>query len=132
MQMARLVSSWSKDPNTKVGAVVVRPRGTVLSVGFNGFPRGIKDDKRLHDRLLKHQIVVRAEENCLLCTPESVEGCTVYVWPIIPCPRCAAKLIQSRVARVVAPATKRETCGDMTMNLTRKLLKEAHLQLDEL
>lgn len=40
IELARLVATWSKDPSTKVGAVIVRPYRTVASVGFNGFARG--------------------------------------------------------------------------------------------
>jgi len=40
--MADLVGSWSKDPSTKVGAVIIRPDRTIASVGYNGFPRGVE------------------------------------------------------------------------------------------
>ena len=42
MEMARLVSSWSKDPSSQVGAVIARGK-FVVSVGFNGLPQGIAD-----------------------------------------------------------------------------------------
>ena len=54
IELARLVAAWSKDPSTKVGAVIVRPDRTVASVGFNGFARGVDDtEERLNDRALK-------------------------------------------------------------------------------
>jgi dCMP deaminase len=50
LEMAKLVSTWSKDPSTQVGAVLVDPCHRVVSLGFNGFPRAIADDARLRDR----------------------------------------------------------------------------------
>lgn len=43
MKLAQFFSEWSKDPRTKVGAVIIGENGQVLSQGYNGFPRGIKD-----------------------------------------------------------------------------------------
>lgn len=49
MEMAYLVSTWSKDPSSKIGAVCVNRKGQILSTGYNGFPRGIKDtEERLY------------------------------------------------------------------------------------
>ena len=51
LSLAKEVATWSKDPNTQVGAVVVGSKGQILSQGYNGFPRGIKDsNRRLNDR----------------------------------------------------------------------------------
>ena len=57
--LAKEISTWSKDPSTKVGAVVVGEHGQLLSQGYNGFPRGIKDsDERLNNRERKYELVV--------------------------------------------------------------------------
>lgn len=101
--MAEYVSTASKDPSTKVGVVIVRPNKTVASMGFNGFPRGIADDGRLADRATKYEITIHAEENALLMASERLDGCTAYIWPLPPCSRCAAKLIQAGIVRVVSP-----------------------------
>ena len=47
--LAAHVAEWSKDPSTQVGAVVANGK-KVVSLGFNGFPQGMSDDHRLHDR----------------------------------------------------------------------------------
>ncbi len=58
MAMAKEVAQWSKDPNTKVGAIAVGEKGQILSQGYNGFPRGILDKpERLNDREVKYQFV---------------------------------------------------------------------------
>ena len=54
LNLAKEVSTWSKDPSRKIGAVAVGSKGQILSQGYNGFPRGIEDDGwRLNDRPTK-------------------------------------------------------------------------------
>lgn len=100
LDMAQLIASWSKDPSTQVGAIIVDPRHRVVSHGFNGFPRAVTDLAVDRDEKLRRTI--HAEENALLFAHRPVEGCTVYLTHP-PCARCAAKLIQSGIARVVHP-----------------------------
>ncbi len=100
LEMAALVASWSKDPSTKCGAVIVRPDRSVASVGFNGFPRGCLDMAELYaNRELKLERVVHAEVNAILAAKEPLLGYTLYSWP--PCARCAATIIQAGIKRVV-------------------------------
>lgn len=101
--LAELVAGWSKDPSTKVGAVIVDDKNRIVSIGFNGFPRGVTDDDRLDDRPKKYDLTVHAEANALLFAGRSVEGCTLYTWPLPPCIRCAAMVVQAGIAKVVAP-----------------------------
>lgn len=98
LDLATLVGSWSKDNSTKVGAVIVDERNRILSVGFNGFPRGIEDIVTDRDEKLRR--TVHAEENALLFANSSVEGCTIYVTHH-PCARCAAKLIQVGIKKII-------------------------------
>lgn len=98
MDLARLVASWSKDPSTKVGAVIVDQDNRIVSTGFNGFPRGVNDSPVERDiKLLR---TIHAEENALLFARRDVTGMSIYVTRP-PCARCAAKLVQSGIARVV-------------------------------
>ena len=103
--LADLVATWSKDPSTRVGAVIVRPDRTVASLGFNGFPRGCDDDPALYaERETKYARVVHAELNAILHAREPLHGCTMYTSfrPIGPtCDRCAAAVIQAGIVRVV-------------------------------
>lgn len=66
LELASHVSTWSKDPNTKVGAVIANENRQVLSLGYNGFPRGVEDKKsRYEDRATKLLFVAHAERNAL-------------------------------------------------------------------
>lgn len=105
LEMAKLVASWSKDPSTKCGAVIVRPDKSVASVGYNGFPRGVDDSDELYNnRPEKYGRVVHAEVNAVLAAKEPLDGCTMYTYPpfIAPsCDRCTTVIIQSGIKRVV-------------------------------
>jgi dCMP deaminase len=110
LDMAELVASWSKDPSTKCGAVIVRPDKSVVSTGFNGFPRGCSDDDEVYgDRDLKLARVVHAELNALLAARESLEGYTIYTAQIPnigpSCDRCTAHIIQAGIKRIAYRAT---------------------------
>ena len=66
LDMAHLVASWSKDPSTQVGAVMVDERKVVQGVGFNGLPMGMPDERDvLSDRQRKRMLTVHAEMNHL-------------------------------------------------------------------
>ena len=101
-ELAAHVAQWSKDPTTKVGAVLVDQRNRVVSLGFNGPPRGVVDDPSM-SREEKLKRTIHAEENALLFARQDVEGCTIYVTHP-PCGPCTAKLIQAGVERIVVPA----------------------------
>lgn len=103
IELARLVAAWSKDPSTKVGAVIVRPDRTIASLGFNGFARGVDDtEERLNNRELKYPLTIHAEANALMSANEKLNGCTLYVTPLLPCHACAGLIIQSGISKVVA------------------------------
>lgn len=105
LEMAMMVASWSKDPSTKCGAVIVRPDRSIVSTGFNGFPRGCDDSGSVYaDRDLKLARVVHAEVNAVLLARQDVRGCTLYTWPPgygPTCDRCASVVIQAGITRVV-------------------------------
>ena len=103
IELARLVAAWSKDPSTKVGAVIVRPDRTIASLGFNGFARGVDDtEERFNNRELKYPLTIHAEANALMSANEKLNGCTLYVTPLLPCHACAGLIIQSGISKVVA------------------------------
>ncbi len=105
VDLAWHIAGWSKDPSTKVGAVVVDPSNRrIVSTGYNGFPVGVEDTgERLENRHIKYEMIVHAEQNALVFSGPQAAGCTLYVTPLPPCARCAVVIIQARIARVVCP-----------------------------
>ena len=109
LSMARLVSTWSKDPSTQTGAVIVRPNGTVVSVGFNGFPKGMPDDPSLYaNREEKYSRIVHCEVNALVFAETGVQGSTLYTWPFLSCDRCMVQMLQAGIKRFVAPTASED------------------------
>lgn len=107
-EMAVLVSSWSKDPGTRVGAALVGDK-RILATGYNGFPSGIEDNpERYADREVKLAYTVHAEVNALLNAAKNgakTEGSTLYA-TFHPCVNCAAAIIQGGIKRVVCPSVE--------------------------
>ena len=104
MQHAQLISTLSKDNSTKVGCVIVSPKKVILSMGYNGFPRGVDDNvPERHLRPTKYEFVVHAEENAILNAGRNgikLEGSILYV-TMPPCTRCAGSIIQAGIKEVI-------------------------------
>jgi dCMP deaminase len=105
LRIAEEVRSWSKDPGTTVGCVLVKDR-RILATGYNGFPATLSDSLDLYaDREYKLSVVVHAEKNALFNAAKNganTESCIAYV-TFPPCSQCAAALIQAGVKVVVCP-----------------------------
>ena len=106
LKLAHEVASWSKDPSTKVGCVLVKDK-KVVSLGYNGLPAGVEDSlERLDNREIKYEITVHAEVNAVTTAAlhgVSTNGATAYV-TFHPCSRCAAVLINAGISTVVVSA----------------------------
>lgn len=103
--LAKYISTASKDPSTQVGAVIVDSQRRIVSTGYNGFPRKIKDrEEKLLNRELKLKTMIHAEQNAILFASRQSCDCTIYVWPFMPCSDCSSKIIQSdvNIKRVVS------------------------------
>ena len=107
MDMAELVAGWSKDPSTKVGAVLTSGR-KVIGLGYNGFPAGCNDSEGIYeDRPEKYRRVVHAEANAILnCNGLSSSdkvGLAIHC-TLCPCSTCAGMIINFGIKEVFCPA----------------------------
>jgi dCMP deaminase len=137
MGLAREVSTWSKDPSRRIGAVAIGTKGQVLSQGFNGFPRGIIDaPHRYEDRATKYKYVVHAEMNCIYnatFSGVSLHGAYLYVWGLPVCSECAKGIIQVGIKRVFWSTD--QGIPDVwleSLELTKAMLTEAEVTIDYL
>lgn len=127
LDLAEHVGEWSQDPRTKVGCVIVDEKKRVVSIGYNGFPRGVSDaPARYADRDMKLLFVAHAERNALDNAPNSVEGCTMYV-PLLPCNECAKSIIQKGITKVVSYTPDSE--DRFNWHITKQMFKEAGVSL---
>lgn len=132
LELARLVASWSKDPSTKTGAVIVDREKRIVSVGYNGFPRGVHDlPDRYADRALKYKMVSHCERNAILFAHRPVKDCILYTWPFMSCSTCAGVVIQSGITECVAPVLPpelKERWGD-DVEVAKIMFAEAGVNL---
>ena len=102
MGMCFWISLKSYDPATIHGAVLCDEKHRILGVGYNGFPRGCDDSKLPTTRPQKYDVMIHAEENCLLNSQGLLYdiGHTLYITGF-PCPNCFTKIMQCGIQRVV-------------------------------
>ena len=111
MAVAKLAGMRSKDPNTQVGACIVSEDNKILSMGYNGFPRGCSDDEfpwaREGDTLdTKYVYTVHSELNAILnYRGAGLEGAKLYV-SLFPCNECAKAIIQSGIKTIIYDCDK--------------------------
>lgn len=105
MALAEHIAQWSKDPSTKVGAVIVNDLDRkVVALGYNGFPRGVEDTpERYADREEKYSRVVHAELNAILNSTVPLDDPHTLYSTLPPCCECAKAIIQSGIGMVVVP-----------------------------
>ncbi|CAL7960851.1 Uncharacterized deaminase in luxG 3'region [Alphaproteobacteria bacterium] len=138
MTMAYLAAMKSKDPSTKIGAIIVGPNREIRSTGYNGLPRKINDlAERYSNKEYKYLAGNHAEENAILhCARIGVStlGCSIYT-PWIPCAQCAKAIIQVGITSVTYhaefPGNERENYNNWStsISISLELLKEAGIIL---
>ncbi|MCE8163557.1 MAG: dCMP deaminase family protein [Candidatus Moeniiplasma glomeromycotorum] len=106
LALTKLISQRSKDPHTQVGAIIINPRtNTIISTGYNGFPRGCSDDEfpwgNESENWLetKYPYVLHAEANAIIHAQQNCEGFVMYT-NFFPCHECAKLIIQSGIKNV--------------------------------
>jgi len=105
MGLAVFTSFRSKDPSSKVGAVIVDASNHIVGTGYNGFIAGIDETKFSWERKgdfldTKYPYVVHAEANALInSTKADLAGCSVYV-TLAPCNECAKLIAQKGIKKV--------------------------------
>jgi dCMP deaminase len=133
LDLARAVSTWSKDPSTKIGAVAVGSHGQIISQGYNGFPRGIEDtSERLEVKEEKYKYVVHGEMNCIYnscLNGLSLKDTTLYVSGLPVCSECAKGIIQVGISTVITQYDKEKVNPNWAQSnlLTKQMFNEANV-----
>ena len=131
MGVAALSGMRSKDPNSQVGACIVSNDNKILSMGYNGLPRGCSDDNfpwAREGQMLetKYPFVVHSELNAILnYRGGSLENTKIYV-TLFPCNECAKAIIQAGIKTVVYDSDKYD--GTPANQASKRLLTEAGIE----
>ena len=111
MGVAKLASQRSKDPNTQVGACIVNSENRIMTIGYNGLPKGCSDDEFPWEREggtydTKYAYVCHAELNAILnCGTADLRDNRVYV-TLFPCEGCTKALIQKGIKEIIYDSDK--------------------------
>ena len=132
LNLAEHISTWSKDPSKKIGAVAVGDQRQILAQGYNGFPRGINDaDERYDNREEKYKLVVHAEMNVIYNASYngvSLNGSTLYVHGLPVCSDCAKGVIQVGIKRIVMPSQDIPEHWEQSWQKTKEMFNEAGIK----
>ncbi len=132
MELAETVASWSKDPRTQTGACIIDRHRTVLGLGFNGFPRGVKDtEERYKDPATKYAMIVHCEANAILNAQGRVlHGSEIYTTKF-PCTGCAKLIIQAGISSVITRPMDPNSASDQRWiseaRIARQMFHEAEI-----
>lgn len=107
MGLAWFVASFSKDPYTQVGAVIVNQDNLPLGYGYNGLSRNIDDNafnwerESPPDGIGRRDLIIHAECNAIRhCGIPNLENATLYV-TALPCPPCMREIALYNIRQVV-------------------------------
>lgn len=132
LELTDLVSSWSKDTSTKVGCVIINKRNVVLSLGWNGIPRGVIDSKSSRDeRPEKYLWYEHAERNAIynaVFTGRSLEDSVLYC-NLFPCADCARAIIQSGIKTVIVSGNKLPDKWLESVEVSKQMFEEAGVEV---
>lgn len=132
LRLAREISSWSKDPTTKVGCVIVDVSNRVVGTGYNGFPKLVPDlPEHLENKEEKRLRVIHAEMNAIQFSTGNLNGATLYCTHY-PCASCAGIVIQRGIYRIVVPAATSELGTDWkkSVEVARHMFESAKMKFD--
>ena len=139
MRMAELVKTKSKDRSTQVGSVIVGEGHIVLSVGYNGFPRGINDEiEERHERPIKYHWVEHSERNSIFSAARSgtkLLGSTIYITGGgFACSDCARAIVQAGIAEAVGMQGNFIGAGpwEESCRIGEEIMREAGVKLTTL
>ena len=133
LKLSKEIAEWSKDPSTKVGALIISEDRNIISTGYNGFPRGIEDtEERLNNRELKYKFILHAEMNCImnaLYNGRSVKDCILFVHGLPPCSECTKSIIQAGIKKVITDSKATDNWKESS-KLSLEMLKEANVEIE--
>jgi dCMP deaminase len=128
--LAETVASWSEDDSTKVGCVLVGRNKEIMSLGYNGLPRGVKLTEDRLKRPVKYLYMEHAERNAIynatlngVCLKNSTMIVTHY-----PCADCARAIIQSGIKHCYYIHELSGEQWSEHYQATRKMFEEADVE----
>lgn len=139
MEIAKAASKRSKDPRTQIGCAIIEPyTKRLVSIGYNGFPRGFQDTPKRWERQEKKKYVIHAEANAILNAFEDIRGYHLYLYSgksYYPCWECAKIIAQSGISKVIIDAFKNisdinEHIQTYKIKITKEIFNECGIEVE--
>lgn len=136
LNLAKEIATWSKDPSTKCGAIIVSPDRRILATGYNGLPTGY-DDFCLTTlpREEKYKRMVHAEMNAVLNAAKfgvKLEGATIYVHGLPICCNCAKHISSVGINTVVVDSSVlQHERWKHDWEVSKEIFKEVNIKIVE-
>lgn len=116
LAIARLVSTRSKDPNTKVGALLVTEDNRIIGTGYNGMPVGTEETDAIWQRPTKYAHVIHAERNAIDYSFDLDSRSNVKLYTtLFPCKHCMAEILKHPITHIFYQAVYADTEESMKM-----------------
>lgn len=135
MDLCDHISHWTEDRDFRVGAVIVGPDLEIRSMGYNGFPRGVKsDDDKRYDRASGEKFFwfEHGERNAIYNAARmgvALNECSIYV-NRFPCSDCARAIIQSGIRTIYCPPKPlNDGALDHSFDVSERMIEEAGVGL---
>lgn len=133
IELAQHISTYSKDSHP-IGAVIVDKNNRIISTGFNGFAKGIKDtEERLNNKDLKRMLSIHAEANAITFAKQDLTNCKIYIYGYMCCVNCASLIIQSGITEVFYKNSKPNNAVSEywkeNLALAEQILSEANVKV---
>lgn len=134
IELAKHVSTWSKDKSTKVGAVIVNSDNNPISIGFNGFPAKVdENNERIEKREIKYAFTVHGEANSIANAAKNgqkTKDCVMYI-TFFPCCDCAGLIVNAGIKKIVCenpPDFNHERWGS-SWRIAETILNEGNVEI---
>jgi dCMP deaminase len=137
IRIADIIKSKSKDQSTKVSAVLVDDKNSILGVGYNGFPRGVNDDiQSRHERPVKMLYTEHAERNAIYNAVRNgvkLDGAKIYLSNYgISCAECTRAIIQSGIKEIICRQGKfegKDKQWEQSILVSKEMLNETNVKV---
>ena len=137
INVANVIATKSKDPNTKVGCVAIDINSKrILSTGYNGFPAKVEELPQRWERPTKYDYVIHSEANAIAAAARfgiSLDGAALFV-TMRPCVDCSKIIAAAGIKTVYFVEEDENSCsthGDWILKLENaiNIFNEAEISL---
>jgi len=138
LEMAFTIRKMSKDPRTKIGAVIVSPDRSSISFGYNGFPKKVPDYEKWwnnpdhpEEDFTKYELVIHAEINAITQARQTVKDWSLYL-TVSPCLACAKRIVSEEIAAVYYCYKQDGIVMDVQFEKVKKLFEITGIKFEQI